>query len=173
MTGEDHEDVSEDVVSRQENAPLLHTHDEPSESQAKYIWLEARLLLRKCPPLVVTYLLQFFPSVLATLIAGHLSADDLAAASIGATTIAIFGSAFVSGMATALDTLCAQSYGSVDFHTVGLHVQKMVLLMELAAVGLPAQALYEAARLFLQVQGDFHTAMLMIALCTLVNALLS
>ncbi|KAJ3954833.1 hypothetical protein N0V92_008637 [Colletotrichum tropicale] len=138
MAGEAHRDVSEDVVSRQENAPLLHTHDEPSKSQAKYIWLEARLLLKKCPPLVVTYLLQFFPSVLATLIAGHLSADDLAAASIGATTIAIFGSAFVSGMATALDTLCAQSYGSDDLHTVGLHVQKMVLLMELACVPIGA-----------------------------------
>ncbi|KAL3302188.1 MATE efflux family protein [Colletotrichum asianum] len=205
MAGEAHEDVSEDVVYHQENAPLLHTHEEVSESQAKDIWLEVRLLLKKCPPLVVTYLLQFFPSVLATLIAGYLSADDLAAASIGATTIAIFGSAFVSGMATALDTLCAQSYGSGDLHTVGMHVQRMVLLMELAcvpigafwiaspyllsfvvkqphlagtflrmsAIGLPAQALFEAARRFLQVQGDFHTAMLMIALCTPVNALLS
>ncbi|KAI8267537.1 hypothetical protein K4K58_007710 [Colletotrichum sp. SAR11_239] len=208
MVGETHEDVSEAAVSHQENVPLLHTHDEPSESQAKDIWLEVRLLLKQCPPLVVTYLLQFFPSVLATLIAGHLSADDLAAASIGATTIAIFGSAFISGMATALDTLCAQSYGSGDLHTVGLHVQKMVLLMELtclpigalwiaspfllsfvvkqphlafkagtflrmSAIGLPAQALFEAARRFLQVQGDFYTAMLMIALCTPVNALLS
>ncbi|KAJ5007970.1 hypothetical protein K4K48_009733 [Colletotrichum sp. SAR 10_66] len=179
-----------------------------ARNDAKDVWPEVNLLLKQCSPLVVTYLLQFFPSVLATLIAGRLSADDLAAASIGATNIAIFGSAFVSGMATALDTLCAQSYGSGDLHTVGLHVQKMVLLMELtclpigalwiasafllsfvvkqphlalkagnflrmSAIGLPAQALFEAARRFLQVQGDFHTAMLMIALCTPVNALLS
>ncbi|KAI8236603.1 hypothetical protein K4K57_007334 [Colletotrichum sp. SAR 10_99] len=165
-------------MSLQENTPLLHAHDEPFKPQAKDIWLEERLLLKQCPPLVITHLLQFFPSVLATLIAGHLSADDV------------------------------QSYGSGDLHTVGLHVQKMVLLMELtcvpigafwiaspyllsfvvkqprlalkagtflriSAIGLPAQALYKAARRFLQVQGDFHTAMLMIALCTPVNALLS
>ncbi|KAH0435143.1 mate efflux family protein subfamily [Colletotrichum camelliae] len=207
MADDARDDVGVDAVSHQENAPLLDAYDEPSESQAKDVWLEVRLLIKQCPPLVVTYLLQFFPSILATLIAGHLSADDLAAASIGATTIAIFGSAFVSGMATALDTLCAQSHGSGDLHGVGLHVQKMVLLMELAcvpigafwiasphllsfvvkqphlalkagtflrisAIGLPAQALYEAARRFLQVQGDFHTAMLIIALCTPVNALL-
>ncbi|KAI8185094.1 hypothetical protein KHU50_001496 [Colletotrichum sp. SAR 10_65] len=208
MAGATRNDVSDDIESPQENAPLLHARDESSEPQAKDVWPEVNLLLKQCPPLVVTYLLQFFPSVLATLIAGRLSADDLAAASIGATNIAIFGSAFVSGMATALDTLCAQSYGSGDLHTVGLHVQKMVLLMELtclpiiafwiaspfllsfvvkqphlalkagtflrmSAIGLPAQALFEAARRFLQVQGDFHTAMLMIALCTPVNALLS
>lgn len=189
MAVEAHEDVGQDVMSHQDNTPLLHAHDEPFKPQAKDIWLEVRLLLKQCPPLVVTYLLQFFPSVLATL-------------------IAIFGSAFVSGMATALDTLCAQSYGSGDIHTVGMHVQRMVLLMELvcvpiaafwiaspfllsffvkqphlalkagtflrmSAIGLPAQALFEAARRFLQVQGDFHTAMLMIALCTPVNALLS
>ncbi|KAK2747177.1 mate efflux family protein subfamily [Colletotrichum kahawae] len=199
--------TNDDIVSRQENAPLLHAPNEPSEPRPKDAWLEVQLLLKQCPPLVVTYLLQFFPSILATLIAGHLSADDLAAASIGATTIAIFGSAFISGMATALDTLCAQSHGSGDLHGVGLHAQKMVLLTELAcvpigafwiasphllsfvvkqphlalkagtflrisAIGLPAQALYEAARRFLQVQGDFHTAMLIIALCTPVNALL-
>ncbi|KAJ0383790.1 hypothetical protein COL922a_009736 [Colletotrichum nupharicola] len=198
MAVEAHEDVGQDVMSHQENTPLLHAHNEPFKPQAKDIWLEIRLLLKQCPPLVVTYLMQFFPSVLATLIAGHLGADDLGAASIGATTIAIFGSAFVSGMATTLDTLCAQSYGFGDLHTVGLHVQRMVLLMELAcvpiaafwiasryllsfvvkqphlalkastflrmsAIGLPSQALFEAARRFLQVQGDFHTAMLMIA----------
>lgn len=72
---------------------------------------------------VVTYLLQFFYCILANIIAGHLSVDDLAAASIGATTITIFGSAFVSGMATALDTPCAQSFGAGDLRGVGLHVQ--------------------------------------------------
>ncbi|KAF4888351.1 putative transporter [Colletotrichum fructicola] len=208
MAVEAHEDVGQDVMSHQENTPLLHAHNEPFKPQAKDVWLEIRLLLKQCPPLVVTYLLQLFPSVLATLIAGHLGADDLGAASIGATTIAIFGSAFVSGMATTLDTLCAQSYGFGDLHTVGLHVQRMVLLRELAcvpiaafwiaspyllsfvvkqphlalkagtflrmnAIGLPSQALFEAVRRFLQVQGDFHTAMLMIALCMPVNALIS
>ncbi|EQB50989.1 MATE efflux family protein [Colletotrichum gloeosporioides Cg-14] len=178
----------DDVESHQENTPLLHARNEASEHEAKAVWPEVKLLLKQCPPLVITYLLQFFPSILATLIAGHPSADDLAAASIGATSIAIFGSAFVSGMATALDTLCAQSYSSGDLHTVGLHVQKMVLLMELACVAIGAFWIASPALLsfvvkqphlalkagtFLRVQGDFHTVMLIIALCTPVNALLS
>ncbi|KAF5528625.1 putative transporter [Colletotrichum aenigma] len=156
MAVEAHEDVDQDVMSHQDNTPLLHAHDEPFKPQAKDIWLEVRLLLKQCPPLA-------WPP---------------------------------------------QSYGSGDIHTVGMHVQRMVLLMELvcvpiaafwiaspfllsffvkqphlalkagtflrmSAIGLPAQALFEAARRFLQVQGDFHTAMLMIALCTPVNALLS
>ncbi|KAL3464892.1 mate-domain-containing protein [Aspergillus heterothallicus] len=111
-------------------------------------------------------------------------------------------------MATALDTLCAQSFGAGDLHGVGLHLQRMVLLMAVVCIpigsvwvsspyllrfvvkdsvvalkagsfirvsfiGLPAQALYEAVKRFLQVQGDFHTAMVIIVLCTPVNALLS
>ena len=90
---------------------------------------EIWLLLRYSLPLVVTYLLQFLPYVLTTLIAGHLSADDLAAASIGGTTVAICGSAFIQGMATALDTLCAQTYGAGNLIGVGIHVQRMILLM--------------------------------------------
>ncbi|KAM0332493.1 hypothetical protein ACHAQA_002775 [Verticillium albo-atrum] len=41
----------------------------------------------------------------------------------------IIGLAFFEGMATALDTLCAQSYGSGRLTDVGLHVQRMVLFM--------------------------------------------
>lgn len=97
---------------------------------------ESLLLLTYSAPLIPTYLLQYFYSVVTIFVAGHISSDALAAASIGVTTMTIFGYAIFEGMATALDTLCAQAYGSGNLHGVGLHVQRMMLLMGLTAIPL-------------------------------------
>ncbi|ORY57868.1 mate-domain-containing protein [Pseudomassariella vexata] len=168
---------------------------------------ELWLLFQFSIPLIATYLLQYSNSVITTIVAGHLSADDLAATSIGLTTMNIIGYAIFEGMATALDTLCAQSYGSGNLTDVGLHVQRMTLLMGLAAipigtswifspsilsvfvkqthlalkagsflryslVGLPGYALFEAGKRFLQAQGDCNAGMVILIICTPINALL-
>ncbi|KAF4926189.1 putative transporter [Colletotrichum viniferum] len=153
------------AASHRENAPLLRAHDEASEVQAEEVWLEVQLLFKQCPPLVVNYLLQFFPSILATLIAGHLSADGL----------------HVQKMVLLMELACVPiaafwiaSPLLLSFVVKQPHLAlKTGTFLRMSAIGLPAQALFEAARRFLQVQGDFHAAMLMIALCTPVNALLS
>lgn len=100
--------------------------------------VELGLLTRYSLPLIATYLLQYSFFVITIAIAGHLSADDLAAASIGATTMNVIGLAVLEGMATALDTLCAQAYGSGNKAGVGLHIQRMLLLMGLSLVPIGA-----------------------------------
>ncbi|KZT65338.1 MATE efflux family protein [Daedalea quercina L-15889] len=170
--------------------------------------LELEILTRYCAPLVATYLLQYTYSVITTFVAGHLSADDLAAASIGMTTMNIVGLDIFEGMATALDTLCAHAYGSGHLVQVGLHVQCMLALMALALVpvgavwiaspwifgalltqpelalkagsflqvsllGMPGYAAFEALKRFLQAQGDFTPGLVVLVICTPVNALLS
>ncbi|KAI0400444.1 MATE efflux family protein [Xylaria palmicola] len=107
-------------------------------------WLsELWLLLRYCAPLIATYLLQYSWFVIVAFICGHLSADDLAAASVGMTTMNIVGYATFEGMATALDTLCAQAYGSGSLTGVGVHVQRMLVCMAFAAV--PIGAIWAAS----------------------------
>ncbi|KAI1276426.1 MATE efflux family protein [Xylaria sp. FL0933] len=101
-------------------------------------WSELWLLLRYSLPLIATYLLQYSWCIIVTFISGHLSADDLAAASVGMTTMNIVGFAAFEGMATALDTLCAQAYGSGNPIGVGLHIQRMLILMALSAVPIGA-----------------------------------
>lgn len=95
---------------------------------------ELALLLKYSLPLIATYLLQYSFFCITIMIAGHLSADDLAAASIGSMTMNVFGLVIFEGMATALDTLCAQAYGSGHKVGVGLHIQKMIALMSLSLV---------------------------------------
>ncbi|KAI1375304.1 MATE efflux family protein [Hypoxylon crocopeplum] len=131
-----HEEVDDGCVT--ESTPLL-SDSQPLESATNGSWgSELWLLLQYSVPLIATYLLQYSHSVITTFVAGHLSADDLAAASIGMTTMNIVGFATIEGMATALDTLCAQAYGSGNLAGVGLHVQRMLLLMALAIIPIGA-----------------------------------
>lgn len=118
-----------------ERAPLLaNSERRDSEAREDSWWAELWLLSEYSLPLIATYLLQYSFTVITTLVAGHLSADDLAAASLGLTTMNIIGFALFEGMATALDTLCAQAYGSGNITGVGLHVQRMLLFMAVACV---------------------------------------
>ncbi|WYZ45036.1 hypothetical protein EsH8_VIII_000352 [Colletotrichum jinshuiense] len=194
-----------------ETTPLLsdQPHVKPDvEPETSGWWAEAWLLCQYSVPLIATYLLQYSFTVITTFVAGHLSADDLAAASLGLTTMNIIGFALYEGMATALDTLCAQAYGSGRHTAVGLHVQRMLVIMAIATVpiglfwvfspsilslfvrqhhlavkagtfmrvslvGLPGYAAFEALKRFLQAQGDFKSAMVVLIICAPINALLS
>ncbi|RYO94336.1 hypothetical protein DL764_007853 [Monosporascus ibericus] len=207
-----HDEQGRHRESPTEATPLLSGPEEPlkalvgdrDQSWRSELWL----LVRYCAPLIATYLLQFSYTVITTFVAGHLSADDLAAASLGMTTMSIVGFATIEGMATALDTLCAQAYGSGNLVGVGLHVQRMLLLMALACVpigavwlwsprilslfvrqrhlalmagsflrsslvGLPGYASFEALKRFLQAQGDFRAAVVVLVVCAPTNAFLS
>ncbi|KAI8961928.1 MATE efflux family protein [Daldinia sp. FL1419] len=134
-------DIPDDETVRDgqtECTPLL-SDSQPVKSTTSESWgSELWLLTQYSVPLIATYLLQYSYSIITTFVAGHLSADALAAASVGMTTMNIVGFATIEGMATALDTLCAQAYGSGNLLSVGLHVQRMWLLMILAAVPIGA-----------------------------------
>jgi MATE family multidrug resistance protein len=125
-----------EYVREDEAAPLLNEPEaSPAFTKPSEGWQsELRRVVRYSIPLIATYLLQYFFSVITTFVAGHLGGDDLAAASIGLTTMTIGGFAIIEGMATALDTLCAQAYGSGKITMVGVYVQRMLLFMTLACV---------------------------------------
>ncbi|KAI0973389.1 MATE efflux family protein [Xylaria arbuscula] len=199
--------------SPSETTPLLPELSKPTthndDKLIHYDWVsELRLLVKYSFPLIATYLLQYTWSVIVTFIAGHLTPDDLAAASIGMTTMAIAGFAIFEGMATALDTLCSQAYGSNNLTGVGVHVQRMLILMAIVSIplatiwatspqilslfveqehvitkagaflrvsilGMPGYASFEALKRFLQAQGNFSVAMIILLICTPVNAFAS
>ncbi|KAI1435476.1 MATE efflux family protein [Xylaria sp. CBS 124048] len=197
-----------------ESTPLLvgsskHAAAYSEDPQLHYHWVsELRLLIQYSIPLIATYLLQYTWSVIVTWIAGHLSSEDLAAASLGLTTMNITGFAIFEGMATALDTLCSQAYGSNNPSGVGLHVQRMLILMAIVSIpitaiwatspsilmlfikerqlaedggrflrvsilGIPGYASFEALKRFLQAQGNFQVAMIILIICTPINAIVS
>lgn len=95
---------------------------------------EAKLLLKYSVPLLLTYLMQYSFSLVTVFVVGHIGTDELAAVSLAQIGMNVTGLAIYEGLATSLDTLCAQAYGSGKRELVGLHLQRMVLLILLVTI---------------------------------------
>lgn len=53
----------------------------------------------------------------------------LTGTAVASITASLIGNSLIQGLATGLDTLCAQAYGSGNKHLVGLHMQRMVFFI--------------------------------------------
>jgi len=99
---------------------------------------EIAILARNSAPLIGSYLLQYTFSLITISVAGHLGNDELAAVALALMTANITGYAVYEGLATGLDTLCAQAYGAGRLDLVGLHVQRMACLQLLITIPIGA-----------------------------------
>lgn len=90
---------------------------------------EAQVLGKYSLPLMVTFLLQYSLTVASIFTIGHLGKEELGAVSLASMTVSITGNAVYSGLATSLDTLCAQAYGSGKRKLVGLQMLRMVFFL--------------------------------------------
>ena len=101
---------------------------------------ETRILARYSGPLMLTYILQYSFSFVTVLVAGRLGVKQLGAASLATMTANVTGLCVYEGLATSLDTLTSQAFGNGKKHMVGLHVQRMSLLV--CVVTIPIGALW-------------------------------
>ena len=90
---------------------------------------EAKLIAQYSWPIILAALLQYSIPVASVFTVGHLGKIELGAVSLGSMTANITAYAVYQGLATSLDTLCAQAYGSGHKQLVGLYCQKMVCLL--------------------------------------------
>ncbi|THG08092.1 hypothetical protein TEA_015332 [Camellia sinensis var. sinensis] len=61
---------------------------------------------------------------------------------------------FTNGMASALDTLCGQSYGAEQYHMLGIHMQRAMLILSL--VSIPLAIIWANTRAILVAFGQDH-----------------
>lgn len=108
---------------------------------------EAKVLGRYSGPLILTFLLQYSLTVASIFTVGHLGKVPLASVSLASMTANITGYAIYQGLATSLDTLCAQAYGSGRKKLVGLQTQRMVYF--LWAITIPIAIIWLCADLIL------------------------
>lgn len=142
------EAIADGIEGLSETAPLLGDpelpyggQDEPETLNKKWeqaiaagkiktTWQrEAKVLTRYSAPLIVTFLLQYSLTVASIFTVGHLGTIELGAVSLASMTANITGYAIYQGLATSLDTLCAQAYGSGRKKLVGLQMQRMVYFL--------------------------------------------
>jgi MATE family multidrug resistance protein len=113
--------------------------------QIKTTWQrEAKTIAVYSRSLIVTFLLQYSLNVTSIFAVGRLGTLELGAVSLATMTANITCYAPVQGLATSLDTLCAQAFGSGHKHLVGLQLQRMtyfllLLLLPVAFVWLHAE----------------------------------
>lgn len=90
---------------------------------------EAKVLVQYSAPLMVTFMLQYSLTVASIFAVGHIGTVELGAVSLASMTANITGFAIYQGLATSLDTLCAQAYGSGRKKLVGLQMQRMTYFL--------------------------------------------
>ena len=90
---------------------------------------EAKVIGSYCTRLIITFLLQQSLTFTSVFTAGHLGKNELAAVSLGVMTAVITGYSVYYGLATSLDTMCAQAYGSGRKKLVGLYLQRNVYFL--------------------------------------------
>ncbi|KAJ5667018.1 hypothetical protein N7507_002882 [Penicillium longicatenatum] len=95
---------------------------------------ETEVIARYSLPLMVTFLLQYSLTVASIFTIGHLGKEELGAVSLASMTVSITGNAVFSGLATSLDTLCAQAYGSGKRKLVGLQMLRMVYFLWIVTI---------------------------------------
>lgn len=90
---------------------------------------EAQTLSRYARPLILTFLLHYSVTVTSVFTVGRLGRLELGAVSLATMTANVTCYAPLQGLATCLDTLCAQAYGSGQKGLVGLQLQRVTWLL--------------------------------------------
>lgn len=90
---------------------------------------ETKTLISYSIPLMITFILQYSLTVASVLTVGHIGTVELGAVSLASMTANITGYAIYQGLATSLDTLCAQAYGSGKRKLVGIQMQRAIYFL--------------------------------------------
>ncbi|KAF1847418.1 MATE efflux family protein, partial [Cucurbitaria berberidis CBS 394.84] len=120
---------------------------------------ESAVIAKSTAPLVVTFLLQYSLTVASVFTLGHLGKTELGGISLASMTANITGYVVYQGLATCLDTLCSQAYGSGEKRLVGLYLQRMVAIFTVLTLPI-AMIWFFSGSLLMMVVPDKEVAML-------------
>uniref|UniRef100_A0ACD5UKX8 Uncharacterized protein n=1 Tax=Avena sativa TaxID=4498 RepID=A0ACD5UKX8_AVESA len=95
---------------------------------------ENRKLWKVAGPAICTRFSGFGVTVISQAFIGHIGPTELAAYAPVSTVLMRFGNGILLGMASALETLCGQSYGAKQYHMMGIHLQRSWIILTSCAV---------------------------------------
>ncbi|KAI1386422.1 multidrug and toxin extrusion protein [Hypoxylon trugodes] len=140
------EEVPRITVQPSETSPLLPGSTESPDSPHEHLneqwdaavasgiiettWQrETKTITIYSRSLILTFLLQYSINIASIFAVGRIGKVELGAVSLATMTANILCYAPMQGLATSLDTLCAQAYGSGHKHLVGLQLQRMTYFL--------------------------------------------
>lgn len=126
------------------SAPLVETsenvggngglYDKENSFNKKEIVEEVKKQILLAGPLICVSLLQFCLQLISVMFVGHLGELSLSAASMATSFASVTGFSLLMGMSSALDTLCGQSYGAKQYHMLGIHMQRAMIVLLLVSI---------------------------------------
>ncbi|GAB4860997.1 Protein DETOXIFICATION 16 [Ancistrocladus abbreviatus] len=116
------------------------------EEVKKQLWLAG--------PLVMVNLLLLSLQLISLMFVGHLGELALSGASMATSFATVTGFSLLMGMASALDTFCGQSYGAKQYHMLGIHMQRAMLV--LLVVSVPLAVIWANTGSILSALGQDH-----------------
>ncbi|KAK6921242.1 Multi antimicrobial extrusion protein [Dillenia turbinata] len=120
------------------SSSLIHGEEEEKGTRVrrKDVIEEVKKQLWLAGPLISVNVLQFCLQLISVMFVGHLGELALSSASMATSFASVTGNSLMTGMASALDTLCGQSYGAKQYHMLGIHMQRAMLILMLVCVPL-------------------------------------
>ncbi|KAF3514694.1 hypothetical protein F2Q69_00001623 [Brassica cretica] len=109
---------------------------ENEKSGSNGIKVEVKKQLWLAGPLIAVSLLQFCLQVISVMFVGHLGSLPLSAASVATSFASVTGFSFLMGTASALDTVCGQSYGAKMYGMLGIQMQRAMFVLTLYSIPL-------------------------------------
>ncbi|XP_071725355.1 protein DETOXIFICATION 16-like [Rutidosis leptorrhynchoides] len=120
------------------NTPLV---GQESESRHKSyskdeILCEIKKQIYLAGPLMAVNLLVCGLSMISVMFVGHLGELALSGASMATSFASVTGTSLMIGMGSALDTFCGQSFGAKQYHMLGIHKQRAMIVLLSASIPL-------------------------------------
>ncbi|KAM0922937.1 hypothetical protein ACQ4PT_005870 [Festuca glaucescens] len=107
---------------------------EAEEGLGRRLLDENRKLWTVAGPSICTRFSTFGVTVISQAFVGHIGPTELAAYALVSTVLMRFSNGILLGMASALETLCGQSYGAKQYHMMGIYLQRSWIILTGCAV---------------------------------------
>ncbi|KMS97513.1 hypothetical protein BVRB_5g126270 isoform A [Beta vulgaris subsp. vulgaris] len=133
---------------------LNEDQDREKTQRGKAFQDEVKKQLRLAGPLILVGLLTFSLHIISLMMVGHLGEIALSGASMATSFAYVTGFSLLLGMASALETICGQSYGAEQYHMVGIHTQRAMVL--LLVISIPISVIWSYTETILVALGQDH-----------------
>ncbi|KAJ9689540.1 hypothetical protein PVL29_014966 [Vitis rotundifolia] len=95
---------------------------------------EVKKQLKLAGPLMSVNVLLYSLQVISVMFVGHLGELALSGASMATSFASVTGFSLIVGMGSALDTFCGQSFGAKQYHMLGVHKQRAMVVLLLVSI---------------------------------------
>ncbi|EPS72994.1 hypothetical protein M569_01755 [Genlisea aurea] len=131
--------------------PLLISTSDEKFTREEIVEETKTQLFLAFPMMFVNLLLSLIQNI-SVMFVGHVGELALSGASMATSFASVTGFSLLVGMACALDTYCGQSHGAKQYHLLGIHMQRAMLV--LLVVSIPLAGIWAAAGDILQLLGQ-------------------